>query len=162
MHKLSINVKIRGLFCCSSTILLLLMFFIFQQKGVQSQNQAGLLLRKGNTIALNSILENQKKALDKGIVSMLNSDELFAYLEDLNNLEAKIIIEGMFISLEEENQIGRLNIYNRNQNLIFQKVSDGLPRRPKTLPEHLVPLYNESAKTFSTVFVTVQGVQLVI
>jgi len=152
MHKLSINVKIIGLFCCSFTILLLLMFFIFQQKGVQSQKQAGLLLRKGNTIALNSILENQKKALDKGIVSMLNSDELFGYLEDLNSHEDKLIIEGMFISLEEENQLCRLNIYDRNHNLIFQKISDGLPGRSKKLPDYLRPLYSQSAQNFSNVF----------
>ena len=151
-RRLSINIKIMGIFCISLILLMLLMSFtnyrsVKQQKALRSDTS-----RFGNTIALNSILKNRDKALEKVIMNMLNNDELLEYAQDPGNANAKMVLEGMFISLEEENNCSRFIVYDADLKTILQKNSEGLPARPQKLPGYLHTLFKNTAKDFSTVY----------
>ena len=151
-RRLSINIKIIGIFCISLILLMLLMSFtnyrsVKQQKALRNDTS-----RFGNTIALNSILKNRDKALEKVIMNMLNNDELLEYAQDPSNANAKMVLEGMFISLEQENNCSRFIVYNADLNTILQKNTEGLPPRPQKLPGYLQTLFKNTAKDFSTVY----------
>ena len=151
-RRLSINIKIIGIFCVSLILLMLLMSFtnyrsVKQQKALRNDTS-----RFGNTIALNSILKNRDKALEKVIMNMLNNDELLEYALDPTNANAKMVLEGMFISLEQENNCSRFIVYNADLNIILQKNTEGLFPRPQRLPDYLQKLFTTTAKDFSMVY----------
>jgi methyl-accepting chemotaxis protein len=147
---ISINAKIIGIFTISWVLLLLLMSFNYYRNLSQYRNQISNSVRQGNTLVLESILKGQKESIDKTLNSMLSFDELVQFLVDNNDTNAKMVIDGMFLSLEIEH-IRRLILYDMNLNAISQIATEGLPERSATLPAHLHSIFKQSAEEFSII-----------
>ena len=127
-RNISINLKIIGIFTISWVLLLLLMSFVYYRNLSQYKNQISNSVRQGNTLVLESILKGQKESIDKIMNTMLSIDELVQFLVDRKDANAKMIIDGMFISLEIDH-IRRLSLYDMNLNAISQIATKGLSEK---------------------------------
>lgn len=145
---LSINSKILGIFAISSTSLLLLAAFMFFNNSKHLKAQIDTALRKANKVALDSVIKNLDNQLNKELTSLMNTDELIAFASDPSDTDAKTILEGTFLSLEEKHFV-RFIIYNKKFETIFQVKSDYLPERAQTLPPYLHSIYNKCAQDFA-------------
>lgn len=147
-RSVSINVKILGLFAASCLVFLLVMTLIqFRMMGLFDQESASTF-RRSNLLVQQSVLERQTPNLNKALNYVLFLDELLEFVEDPADDNAKMIVGGSFLSLEEENKISRLAVYDRDYRIIAQFTSDGVPARQKALPQSLRTTYNECAETY--------------
>lgn len=97
-----------------------------------------------NTIALDGVITHQKQRLEKSLTTVLMVDELANLALDPKNKNARMVLDGLFLSLAEEN-IVRFSVYDRNRDLILQQVK-GPPPRPTSLPAEFRQKFDQAAK----------------
>ena len=119
-----------------------------------SSSQQKQLTRKstafGYSIAMKSILAGQDATLEKAVLNLLNNDKLLEFLETSNE-SAKMILEGAFLSLEQQNNCCRMLIYSKDMKVLIQTQSQNLPKRLEMLPAAFHPLFQKTVKDFSIV-----------
>ncbi len=150
-RRFSINVKIIGIFCISQFLMLILIGFVLYISVTQQKQMTEDATVSGHAIAMKSILTHRDAALEKAILSLLNNDKLveFALNRDGN---ARMIIEGAFLSLEQQNNCCRMTIYSKDLEVLIQNRSKDLPPRESRLPPYLHDLFQGTGKDFSIVY----------
>ncbi len=147
-RNISIRLRIIGLFAVSFTMLLLLVGVIEYRNLILFESEDGKTFRKGNSLVLHSIMNRQDRILDEALTYIVNFEEIRKYLSNQMDANAKLIVSGMFTSLQNQN-IGRFIIYDRDYNILAQYKSNNLPARNNRLPDYLHPLYQKSAQEVS-------------
>ncbi len=136
--KVSLKLKIMG----AVLLPVLLLFPVMLTLAVQSTNQLkgerNRAISTANTIALDSILANQGKHLEKLLTNLLMVNELLAYTLKPQDKSTRMVLDGQFLSLVKEG-IVRFSVYNADKRLIFQQVQDAAVR-----PEDLPGAYGET------------------
>jgi methyl-accepting chemotaxis protein len=151
MRNVSITIKILGLLLGTSLLVTIIILAVCSRKTASLTARMKDSLRQGNLIALNSAIKKQNMFLDGQLIKLLDSEEIVTFIQDPGNKEARLIIDGLFISLEEENII-RCIIYNRDYSVIHQIHSSGLSSRSSQLPIHIQPIFKKSAEEFTSQF----------
>jgi methyl-accepting chemotaxis protein len=139
---LSIKGKVVGLLTASLLLMLLLTSWISYQNITGAQREIDRGFRRANMQALKSVLAQKRKQMDKVFTNLLSYDELITLIENPKAANARMVMKGVFLSLESEN-VARFNVYNLNFDLILQNASEGLPRRSDRLPEKFQALFRE-------------------
>jgi methyl-accepting chemotaxis protein len=104
-------------------------------------------MRQGYEIALSGVLHRQEMKLDKALTTLLNTFELQDYLVDTSNNDAKMILSGMYLSLEEIG-FSRLSIYDKNHNALLQAVDEEHSARTSPLSAYLRPVFKQASEDF--------------
>ncbi|WP_028582663.1 methyl-accepting chemotaxis protein [Desulfogranum japonicum] len=144
----SLRFKILGL-SILPVILLCPIFLTLYHSGIERlKNERNREMGVANTIALNSVLDQQKIHLDKSLTSVLLTDELVSFALNPQNKTARMILEGLYLSMAEE-EIARFSVYSADKRLLLEQLSEGLPRRPQILPPELHQVFNQSAADFA-------------
>jgi len=99
----SIKVKIIALFAASFVLFLILMSFMHFRNLAQSQTEIDHGFKRGNLLVFQSIINKQKEAADRVLTNILSYDELLQFIVNPQDDNAKMVVQGMFISLENEN-----------------------------------------------------------
>ena len=142
----SLKLKIMGM-TIIPIVLLCPVFFTIYLQGTQSiKTERNHAMDKANTIAFDSVLNSQKKHLEKHLTNVLLTDELITFTLQPEDASAKLVIEGIFLSLIEEN-IVRFSIYTADKQMLLDQV-EGVPSRPKSLPTELYSLFDQAVKDF--------------
>jgi len=129
-----------------AAILILMSVMHFRAMGrMEQENNASL--RQGYEIALSGVIHRQDMKLDKALTTLLNTFELQDYLLDTNNDDARMILSGMYLSLEEMG-FSRLSIYDKNHNALIQSTDEDHPERPSALPGNLHGVFKQSSEDF--------------
>jgi methyl-accepting chemotaxis protein len=122
-------------------------FLTIYLQGTQNiKDERNNAMDKANTIAFDSAINGQKKHLEKHLTNVLITDELITFSLNPQDAGAKLVVEGIFLSLIEENII-RFSIYSADKEMLFEQVK-GLPSRPRTLPAAFSAKYDQAAKDF--------------
>ncbi|MBV5317400.1 MAG: methyl-accepting chemotaxis protein [Desulfobulbaceae bacterium] len=100
-----------------------------------------------NTIALDSVITHQKQRLEKSLTTVLMIDELASLALDPKNKSARMVLDGLFLSLAEES-IVRFSVFDKDRSLILQQVK-GPPARPLTLPPEFKAKFDQAATDFA-------------
>ena len=143
-HDFSIKVKIIALFVASFVSFFVLMAFMHFRNLEQSRKEIDHGFKRGNLLVLQSIINKQKESVDRALFNILSYDELVQFIQDPQDADAKMVIQGLFISLETE-QISRFIVYDKNYQVLLQSAIEGLPPRNPNLPPALHPIFQQSA-----------------
>lgn len=112
---------------------------------LEQENDASL--RLGYDIAFNGVIHQQDMKVDKALTNMLNTMELVDFLVDPNTEEAKMVLSGMYLSLEEKG-FSRMTIYDENYTALIQSFDGEHPARETQLPSDLHSVYKQSSEDF--------------
>jgi methyl-accepting chemotaxis protein len=146
-RNISLNIKILGIFFLSLAAILILMSVMHFRDMRRMELENDTSLRQGYEIALSGVLHRQEMKLDKALTTLLNTFELQDYLLDNNNNDARMILSGMYLSLEEMG-FSRLSIYDENHDALLQSTDDDHPARPSPLPEYLHTVFTQASEDF--------------
>jgi len=146
-RNISLNIKILGIFFLSLVAILILMSVMHFRDMRRMELENDTSLRQGYEIALSGVLHRQEMKLDKALTTLLNTFELEDYLLDSNNDEARMILSGMYLSIEEAG-FSRLSIYDKNHNALLQSTDEDHPVRPSPLPEYLHTVFKQASEDF--------------
>lgn len=144
--RFSLRVKIIGLVFISCLILcaVFLTFSIRQNRTIE--NERNMALQKADQIAMEGTIDRHKIVLEKAAISLLNTDELLEFMADKDNSNAQMVLEGLFLSIQEEG-FARLTLYSSaGTNLLEQ--TDNRVKRQSNKPDFLNTIYDEAAKDF--------------
>lgn len=144
---ISLNIKILGIFFVSIASILILMTVMHFRDIRRMEQENNASMRQGYEIALSGVLHRQNMKLDKALTTLLNTFELQDYLLDTNNNDAKMILSGMYLSLEELG-FSRLSIYDKNHNALIQAVDEEHSARTSPLPAYLHPVFKQASEDF--------------
>lgn len=146
-RNISLNIKILGIFSLSLAAILILMLAMHFRDIRRMEQENNTSLRQGYEIALSGVLHRQDMKLDKALTSLLNTFELQDFLLDNSNNDAKMILSGMYLSMEETG-FSRLSIYDKNHNAILQSVDEEHIARISPLPSYLHPIFKKASDDF--------------
>nr|WP_321466371.1 HAMP domain-containing methyl-accepting chemotaxis protein [uncultured Desulfobulbus sp.] len=142
--KVSLKIKIMGAVLIPIVLLVpALLTFSFQGTG-QLKEERNRAIATANTIAFDSVLNSQAKHLEKMLTNVLMMSELLEYTLKPDNNAVRMILDGQFLSLQEEGII-RFSIYNAEKHLIYQQVKDA-PKREEILPSTYFDTFALAAK----------------
>lgn len=130
--KVSLTLKIMGAVLLPVLLLFPVMLTLSLQDSNQLKSERNRAISTANTIALDSVLANQGKHLEKLLTNLLMVNELLSFTLQPNDKASRMVLDGQFLSLNKEG-IVRFSIYNADKRLIFQQVQDA-PARPDNLP----------------------------
>lgn len=138
--------KITGLLLVTFTALIGLSVLLFLQQNNQAESERNSASRKAHQIALQGTLDAKQRALEKVALALLNTDELLTYIQDRQDAAAKMVLEGLFLSFQEEN-IVRFSLYSPNGGLLLTQAKN-LPPRQTQLPEELNAVFKAAEDDF--------------
>ena len=125
-------------------LLLLPVFFIIYTQGTGALKQErNRTMNIGDTIALNGAISNQKPILEKAVTNVLNTDETIRFLTDSADDSAKMVLSGIFLSLQEQG-IARFVVYNANYKILLQQKREELLAYTVKLTENFQPLFQQA------------------
>lgn len=146
IKNISLKFKIMGM-TIMPIIFLCPVFLVFYLQGTGNiKAERNHSMEKANTIALNSVINNQKKHLEKLITNVLVTDELVDFADNPKDPAARLVVEGIFLSLIEENLV-RFSFYDKTKKMLLDQVKD-VPLRSESLPENLIPIYDKAGEDF--------------
>ena len=148
ISNISCKYKIMGLIVLSVLLLCPVFLKIYAQGTSELADERNKAIGSANAIAFDSVISQQQKILEKALTGVLMTDELLSFVANTSNTEAKMVLEGLFLSLAEEN-IVRFSIYNKNNSLILQQKNPSIPLRPETLPGYLRETFTQAADDFA-------------
>ena len=151
MRRLTIKGKLIGLFTAAMVAVTTLTGAVAFRNAAQLQARIDGALKEGRMLVLDSVMAAQRKKLEATLFDLLSFDELIQYAKNPTNKNARVVVEGMFISLQSENVI-RFSVYDPHFNLLIQMAAEDLPRRAGTLPESLQDVFRKSAREFTNQF----------
>lgn len=147
MTAVSLKIKIMGMICLPILLLLPVFFIIYTQGTEALKQERNRTMHIGDTIALNGAISNQRPILEKAVTNVLNTDETVRFLTDSADDDAKMVLSGIFLSLQEQG-IARFVVYNANYKILLQQKRDELLAYPTQLPESFQPLFQQAEKDF--------------
>ncbi len=146
MNSLSLKFKIMGMIALPVILLCPVFFYIYTDGTNALKDDRNATMHIGDTIALNGAISSQQPILEKAVTNVLNTDETVTFLTAPQNAEARMVLDGLFLSLQEEN-ITRFLLYDANFKILMQQADDLSPYST-TLPENLLPLFKKAADDF--------------
>ena len=147
MKSLSLKIKIMGMTALPIILFLPVFFVIYNQGTNELKHERNRSMHIGDTIALDGAISNQRPVLEKAITNILNTDETLSFISDPKDSNAKMVLEGMFLSLEEQG-IARFVAYNANFKVLLQQQKGDLVAYTTKLPTDLEPLFKQAEKDF--------------
>lgn len=145
--RLSLRFKTLGLVFTTCCILCALFVTFSLRQNVIVEKERNKALRKADTIAMNGSLERHQAILDKAAISLLNTDELLSYMADPADKNAKMVLEGMFLSFQEEGVV-RFTLTNAVGSPLLEQASNR-PARSASTPSFLNTIYKQASEDFS-------------
>lgn len=142
--KISLKIKIMGAVLLPVVLLFPVMLTLYVQGTGQLKGERNRAITTANTIALDSVVTNLGKHLEKMLTNVLMVNELLDFTLKPDNKTARMVLDGQFLSLAEEGVI-RFSIYNADKRLIFAQVKDA-PKRPDTIPGAYLDTFALAAK----------------
>lgn len=128
-------------------ILLCPVFFYLYTDGTGAvKSDRNKTMHIGDTIALNGAISNQRPLLEKALTNVLNTDETVKFLTDPQNATAQMVLDGLFLSLQEQN-IARFVLYDTNLKILLQQTKDLSPYSTQ-LPDTIQPLFKKAEEDF--------------
>lgn len=110
-------------------LLLLPVFFSIYDQGTEALKQErNRTMHIADIIALNGAISSQQPRIEKALTNVLNTDELLSFIENPQDPSSKMVLDGLFLSLREQ-QIVRFVIYDSNYNILLQQ-AEKLPPIP--------------------------------
>ena len=146
LQNLSLKFQIMGMIILPIFLLCPVFFFIYSQGTDELKADRNRTMHIGDTIALQGTIDGLRPLLEKSLTNVLNTDELITFLQNLEDKTAKMVLDGLFLSLNEE-QIVRFVVYNDQHQVILQQ-SMNLPQYPSTLPDTIRPLFQQAENDF--------------
>lgn len=143
---LSLKLIIMGMVILPILLLCPVFFFIYSQGTNDLKAERNRIMQISDSIALNGSLDAARPLLEKALTNVLNTDELITFLQNPQDKTAKMILNGLFLSLEEE-QIVRFVLYNAQRTVVLQQSVD-LPPYPTALAESMEALFQQAEKDF--------------
>jgi len=125
MQSVSLKFKIMGMIGLPILLLLPVFFYIYTQGTGSLKQERNRTMNIGDTIALNGAISSQQPILEKAITNVLNTDETAGFLVKPDDDTAKMVLSGIFLSLQEEG-IVRLAVYNAKLQILLQQNTEGL------------------------------------
>jgi len=145
--RFSLRFKILGL-VFSTCIILSALFIVFSlRQNSIAEKERNSAVRKADTIAMDGSLERHQGILEKAGVNLLNTDELISFMAQPDDASARMILEGMFLSFQEEGVV-RLTLTSSTGEPLLEEASDR-PSRSSVTPDFLRSIYSEASKDFS-------------
>lgn len=145
--KLSLKTKIIGLFLISYLILAACSLFLSSQLKTSLESERNKAIQQADSIAFNGALDQHRRALEKAGISLINTDELGSFAENHDDANAKMVLEGLFLSLQEEG-IARFTLYDNNGSILLQQAKERT-LRTGTLPAALSPVFQAASEDFT-------------
>jgi methyl-accepting chemotaxis protein len=142
--KVSLKLKIMGAVLLPVVLLFPVMLTLYVKSTDQLAGERNRSIATANTIAMDSVVANLGKHLEKMVTNILMVGELLDFTANPDNTNARMVLDGQFLSLAEEG-IVRFSIYNADKRLIFEQVK-GVPTRPATLPNAYFDTFTLAAK----------------
>ena len=139
-----------GLLTASSLVFLLVMATIQYRHMRLYDRESAAAFRKSNLLVRQSVMESQAQAMDKALTFVLNFDELAEFVAAPEKSDAKMVVSGSFLSLQEQ-KISRLTVYDKDFNILLQTTAEGAVPRSARLPGHLQPPFQKAAETFANI-----------
>ncbi|MBU0945198.1 MAG: HAMP domain-containing protein [Proteobacteria bacterium] len=132
---------------CLPILLLLPVFFSIYDQGTEALKQdRNRTMHIADTIALNGAISSQQPRIEKALTNVLNTDELLNFIENPKDSSSKMVLDGLFLSLQEQ-QIVRFIVYDVNYRILLQHARN-LPPYFSPLPNNLQPLFRMAAEDF--------------
>lgn len=147
MNSLSLKVKIMGMTALPLLLLLPVFFYIYTQGTGALKQERNRTMHIGDTIALNGAIANQRPILEKALTNVLNTDETISFIQNPQHGASKMVLEGLFLSLQEQH-ITKFIVYNADFKVLLQQMQNALPPYPDQLPNTLHPLFKQAAEDF--------------
>jgi uncharacterized coiled-coil DUF342 family protein len=145
---LSIKGKIISLFAASIIIFLLLTIMMFYRNQSHSQKEIDSGFRRGNELVLQSVLGQKNQHLEKVLLKIISFDELLGFLVKPKDANAKLVVEGMFDSLKND-QLIKFNVYDTDFNILYQSSTKGTPPNGNRLPDPMHEIFQKTAEDLS-------------
>ncbi len=145
--RISLRLKIMGLFLVTFVALIFIVVFLSVRQNKQSNIVRNNAIRQADNIALLGTIERHNRTLDKTATNLLNTDELLTFFTDQKGANSRMVLEGMFLSFQEEG-IVRFSLYSADGLQLFEQSKDR-PKRLPELPTLLKPTFEKAAKDFN-------------
>lgn len=143
----SLRFKILGLIITTCLILCSIFIVYSLRQNTLVETERNKAVRQANQIALDGTLKHHKSILEKAVISLLNTDELITFMADTGNDSARMILEGMFISFQEEG-VTRLILYSGSGTTLLEQAHKRVKRQAST-PAFLNSIYDKAASDFN-------------
>ena len=140
---LSLKIKIMGLICLPVLFLLPVFFAIYNQGTEAVKQDRNKAMHLADTIALNGAISNQQPLMEKALTYVLTTDELVSFIQDPQDSNSKMLMDGLFVSMQEQ-QIVRFVIYDIDYRILLQYTGN-LPPYPNLLPRNLQQVFQKAA-----------------
>jgi len=147
MNSVSLKIKIMGMIALPVILLLPIFFYIYTQGTGALKHERNRTMNIGDTIALNGAISSQQPILEKAVTNVLNTDETVRFLTKPEDDSARMVLSGIFLSLQEQG-IARFVVYNANYTILLEQKKENLPVYAVNLPKHLQPLFQQAEKDF--------------
>ena len=135
-----------GMIALPLFLLLPVFFYIYTQGTGALKQDRNRTMQIGDTIALNGAIANQRAILEKGLTNVLNTDETIRFITDPQDSSSKMVLDGLFLSLQEQH-ITKFIVYNANYKILLQQMQDS-PSYPIHLPDDFQKLFKKAADDF--------------
>lgn len=145
--RLSLRFKILGLVFTTCLVLCALSIINSIQQNSIFETERNKAVRKADTIAMEGSLERHQATLEKSSVNLLNTDELISFMSTPGDENAKMVLEGMFLSFSEEG-IERLTLSSADGKTLLEQVGTS-PLRETNTPAVLKSTYDKAAQDFN-------------
>jgi methyl-accepting chemotaxis protein len=144
---LSLKTKIIGIFLISYLILASVSLFLCTKLRSNLASERNQAIQQADQIAFKGALDRHRRTLEKAGITLINTDELSTFAENHDDDSAKMVLEGLFISFQEEG-IARFTIYDQNGAILLQQAKER-ELRTGSLPAALNAIFHEAAADFS-------------
>lgn len=145
-YKQSILFRIISMVVLPVLLLCPVFFYIYINGTGAVKAERNKTMHIGNTIALNGSISRQQPILEKAVTNVLNTDETVRFLSDPKDTNAEMVLDGLFLSLQEQN-IVRFVLYDAQFKILLHQAKDLSPYS-RQLPENLSPLFKEAEEDF--------------
>jgi methyl-accepting chemotaxis protein len=145
-YKIGLKTKILGVVLLPVLLLILIFAFIHTRNTEVLTAQFVFARNIANSIAHDSTLAEMRKRLEKQALRLLNTEELLQFLKDPQNKSTKLVADGLFLTLKEE-EIGRYSLFDANQQIVLQH-TDQVAIRSGAMQQGVRKSFAEAAGDF--------------
>ncbi len=147
MNAFSLKIRIMVISALPILLIVPLFYFIYCQGTDALKLERNRTMHIGDTIALNGTIASLRPRLEKAITNILNTDETVTFLTDPGNSSAKMVLSGIFLSIQEQG-IARFVVYDSNLDILLEQKKEDLPAYIRQLPQHYYPLFKQAETDF--------------
>ncbi len=118
-RKIGLKSKIIGVVLLPMLLLILIFAFIHTRNTEALTGQFVFARNIANGIANDSTMAEMSKRLEKQVLRLLNAEELLQYLKEPQNKSAKLVVDGLFLTLKEE-KIVRFTLFDTRLQMLLE------------------------------------------